>query len=85
MQTQTDYTLTMDNIADTLADTHRHDVGLLSEDHYASLPGPIRSLRAFLLPLVHKELKPIKYIQSYHNYWLTLYFLVTANFGSHTF
>lgn len=70
----------------TLFDTHLQDVGLNPPSFYNKRLSPIVSIiRNSLLPFITLELPLLEYIQTFHNYWLTLYFLYTANFGSHTF
>ncbi|KAG0679823.1 hypothetical protein C6P40_001303 [Pichia californica] len=70
-----------------LTDTHLNDVGLNPPNFYNSkLSKPIAYLRNLLLPLIHFELPLLQKIQSYQNHNLiNLYFLWTANLGSHTF
>jgi sphingosine-1-phosphate phosphatase 1 len=69
-----------------LKDTHLQDVGLCSESFYKASLNPLTyTIRSFLHPLINIELPLLQYIQSFHNNWLTNYFLYTANVGSHTF
>lgn len=70
----------------TLSDTHLKDTGLKPNLYYSSQLNPINSaLRSIFLPLLKLELPIIKWIQHFHSPWLDLYFLHTANLGSHTF
>lgn len=70
----------------TIDDTHLQDVGLCDDYFYRSSLSPlVYQIRSWLRPLIDSELPLLKYIQSFHNYWLTWYFLLTANVGSHTF
>lgn len=71
---------------EALTDTHLQDVGLYPEAYYnARLPYLVSCLRKLLLPLLTWELPILEKIQHFHTHWLTLYFLITANLGSHTF
>lgn len=72
--------------SEALTDTHLHDVGLHPESYYDSrLPFYAAFMRRQLLPLVKLELPLLEKIQQFHSHWLTMYFLLTANVGSHTF
>ena len=76
--------LDIDNIQ--LKNTSRHDVGLLPDDYYKQkLSYQIYKFRSYLLPLINYELSLLKYIQSFHTPFLTWFFILSANFGSHTF
>lgn len=70
----------------TLSDTHLKDAGLKPNSFYASHLNPISSaVRTICLPLLNWEHPVIEWIQHFHSPLLDLYFLHTANFGSHTF
>lgn len=71
----------------SLVDTHLHDVGLADTAFYESRLHPaVFRVRALLRPWIDYELPLITYIQSnFHTSFLTAFFLLTANLGSHTF